>query len=179
MKPCSARRTPRTSSGAPETGLGHSSAFLTREAGVKAVLGTANPEDLVRNAENGLGRNRLAGAAEPGVGVLELGERRERLLAAPDAIEGVDALGLDDRVAEALAELVLAQLEVEAEQPLEELGKRRCLPPPALERLAQVVERGQRLAARRVHDVLGVALDHRHRRLDAIDDRALLGRGHD
>src|SRR5436190_18994570 len=132
-----------------------------------------------RRASGPLRADPLAGAPEPPVGVFELGQRRERLGTAPDAIEGLDALGLDDRVAEALAQLVLAHLEIETEQPLEELGQRRRLTAPALERLPQLVERGQRLAARRVHDVLGVALDDRHRGLDAVDDGPLLGRGHD
>ena len=48
----------------------------------------------------------------------------------------------DDRVAEALAHLVLAQLQVQAEQPLDELEP-RALPAAAVERLAQLGDVGR------------------------------------
>ena len=116
-------------------------------------------------------------SAYPGGRIVELGERRQVLRGAPGAVEALDPPVAHDRVAEALADEVLAHLEVEAEQALEQLDQRRLLAPPALERLAQLGQRGQHRRAGGVHHVLGVALDERHDRLKAIDDLLALGPG--
>src|SRR3954451_16700811 len=110
----------------------------------------------------GAGRYRAnVRSADPGGRIVELGERRQVLRGAPGAVEALDAPVAHDRVAEALADEVLAHLEVEAQQALEELDQRRLVPAPALERLAQVGQRRKDVRAGRVHDVLGVTLDER------------------
>src|SRR4051794_24455691 len=88
-------------------------------------------------------------SADPRSRVVELGERREVLRSAPGAVEALDAPVAHDGVAEALADEVLAHLEIEAQQALEELDQRRLVPAPALERLAQLGQRRQDLRASR------------------------------
>src|SRR3954468_3877235 len=98
-------------------------------------------------------------SADPHSRVVELGERRQVLRSAPGAVEALDAPVAHDGVAEALADEILAYLVIEAQQALACLVQPRIVPAPALERLAQLGQRGQDLRASRVHDVLGVALD--------------------
>ena len=87
-------------------------------------------------------------------------QRRQRLGRGPDAVERRRRRPrLDDRVAEALAHLVLAHLHLQAEQLLEQRARRRAARAPAVQRVAQRVEVGQRRRADRVHHVLGVALE--------------------
>src|SRR3954452_8692762 len=117
------------------------------------------------------------GAANPAGRVVELRERRQLVRRRPGAVERVDPTARDDRVAEALAVLVLAHLHVEAEQPLEQLEQRRAVLAAAVHRGAQLRDVRQDWRAGRVHDVLGVALDQCHRRLQAIDQRLALGAG--
>src|SRR4051794_31672680 len=57
--------------------------------------------------------------AQPALRVIQISERGERLRPLPGAVERRDAALGDDGVAEALALLVLAQLELEADQALE------------------------------------------------------------
>src|SRR4051812_21637255 len=78
-------------------------------------------------------------ALEPALGVLELRLGRERLGRLPDAVQPGDSLALGDVVAELLAELVLAHLQVETEQALEDLLGRRAVAPAALHRVAQAL----------------------------------------
>ena len=66
---------------------------------------------------------------------------------APDAVEPVDPRARDDAVAERLALLVLAQLEVHAEQLVQQLQQPGAVVAAAAERRAQagqVVEDGRR-----------------------------------
>src|SRR3954447_23730555 len=115
--------------------------------------------------------------ADPARRVVELRERRKPLRRRPRAVERVDPAARDDRVAEALAVLVLAHLHVEAEQPLEQLEQRRAVLAATVHRGAKLRDVRQHRRAGRVHDVLGVALDERHRRLQAVDQRLALGTG--
>src|SRR3954469_11418971 len=117
------------------------------------------------------------GAADPAGRVVELRERRQLVRRRPGAVERVDPTARDDRVAEALAVLVLAHLHVEAEQPLEQLEQRWPVLAAAVHRGAQLRDVRQHRRAGRVHHVLGVALDERHRRLQAIDQRLALRPG--
>src|SRR6185312_5716925 len=95
-------------------------------------------------------------STDPGRGIVELLQRREQLGRLPGAVEPGHAARLDGGVAEALADEVLAHLEVEAEQALEQLDERRLLAPALLEGLAQLGQRRQHGGARGVHHVLGV-----------------------
>src|SRR3954471_20138600 len=117
------------------------------------------------------------GPADPARRVVELRERRQLVRPRPRAVERNDPAAGDDGVAEALAVLVLAHLHVEAEQPLEQLEQRRAVLAAAVHRGAQLRDVRQHRRAGRVHDVLGVALDERHRRLQAVDQRLALGTG--
>ena len=94
--------------------------------------------------------------------------------ARPDPVEALDARLGDDGVGEALAELVLAQLHVEAEQPLDHPRRRRAVAAPLVHRRAQLLVARDRALGDHVHHVLRVALDHRHRRLDPVHQRLLL-----
>src|SRR5947207_1674822 len=107
-----------------------------------------------------MSRSRLEGGPlDPGGWIVELGGGRQVGRRAPDAPQRLDAAGFDDRVAEPLALLVLAQLEVEPEQLLEQALGRRAAAPAAIHRGAQVGVAGDERLAERVHHVLGVALD--------------------
>src|SRR4051795_12013879 len=117
------------------------------------------------------------GAANPAGRVVELRERRQLVRRRPGAVERVDPTARDNRVAEALAVLVLAHLHVEAEQALEQLEQRRAVLAPAVHRGAQLRDVRQHRRAGGVHDVLGVALDEGHGRLEAVDERLALGAG--
>src|SRR4051794_13533739 len=117
--------------------------------------------------------------AQPGLGRLELRPRGQLLRRLEDDVQARDARALGHLVAEALADLVLLELELEAEQALEQLPQPRSLRAAAGHRGAQRLEVAQRVAADGVHDVLGVALDDGHRRLQAIDDRHALLAGHE
>ena len=89
---------------------------------------------------------------------------------APDAAQRLGPAGRDDRVAERLAELVLAHLQVHARA----AGRAGRRGPPRRSRRAS--RRARSSASSRpsvgragVHDVLGVPLDHRHRRLQPVE----------
>ena len=103
---------------------------------------------------------------------------RQRLGRVPDPVERLDAGLRDHRVAEHLALLVLAHLHVQPEQALDQPLGRRAAAAARVHRRPQLLVAGDRLGRDRVHDVLGVALDHRHRRLHARHQRALLLRLH-
>src|SRR6476469_6999496 len=120
----------------------------------------------------------LLRSPRPGGGILELIERRKQFGGEPGAVQALDPVVAHDGVAEALADLVLLHLEVHPEQLLDELDQRRLLATALLQRGAQLRQRGQHRGAGGVHHVLGVALDHRHRRLQAVDDGLALGTGH-
>src|SRR4029078_5042973 len=82
----------------------------SREDSGKTATNFVTDRTSVRGGRSG--RDRLARAAQPGLRVLELGQRRQRLRPAPDPVERRDPLGLDHCVAEALAQPVMAQLEL-------------------------------------------------------------------
>jgi len=76
---------------------------------------------------------------------------------------------VDDRVAEALADLVLLHLQLQPKQPLQHAPRQSARRAAAVQRGAQPWQRRQQLGADRVHRVLGVPLDQRHRRLHPLD----------
>src|SRR3954454_3861046 len=115
------------------------------------------------------------GASQPAERVVELAWRRKRLWACPGAVERDDPAEADDRVAERLALLVLAQLEVHPDQLLEHAQEAGALAPATLHRLPHRVEVGQQVGAHGIHDVLGVALEQRHERLRPLEQLATLG----
>src|SRR3954452_8176227 len=75
------------------------------------------PRGYSGTASPGLGGRRRgrSHALQPGGRLVQLGLRRQRLGRAPDPVQRLDAAGVGDRVAELLAQLVLAHLQVEAE----------------------------------------------------------------
>ena len=93
-------------------------------------------------------------------------------------MQGLRSRLVDHGVAEALALLVLAQLEVQPEQTGYQACEPRLRASAAVERLAQLGQRWQEFGGYGVHHVLGVTLDHRHRRLHAIERLTLGGVGH-
>src|SRR6185436_8211678 len=123
--------------------------LVTPRRGSREDSGKTGPNLVTRRTSvrrGPSGRDRLARAAQPGLRVLELGQRGQRVRPAPNPVERRDPLGLNHCVAEALAQPVLAQLELHAQQLAEQPGQRRGLLAAALERLAQLVQRGQRVA---------------------------------
>src|SRR4051812_4276007 len=87
------------------------------------------------------------GPLEPEARRLDLPERGEGAGAGPRAVQRVDAAGVDDRVAERAAELVLLHLQLEPEELLEHDHPRGLVHAPAVERAAQLGERRQDLLA--------------------------------
>ena len=75
----------------------------------------------------------------------------------------------DDRVAEAPPHLVLTQLHLQPQEALEHPPGQAADLAAAVQRGAQARQRRQHLGADRVHRVLGVPLDQRHHRLNALD----------
>ena len=73
---------------------------------------------------------------------------------------------------------VLAELGLEAEDLLEELGRAAHLLAPLAEHLAEAVGARARPPPRPVHRDVAVALQQAHQRLDPLDGRELLGDGH-
>ena len=106
------------------------------------------------------------------MGSAELGGGGEILRGAPGAGEEPRpplATGEDDGIAEAPALLVLAQLELQAEQPLEHPPGQPPLGGAAAgHRAAQTRQRGEHLGADGIHHVLGVALDEGHGDLQTL-----------
>ena len=74
-----------------------------------------------------------------------------------------------DRVAEASARLVLAQLQLQPQQALQHPPRQAAVLATMVHRRAQARQRRQHLGADRVHRVLRVSLDQRHRRLHPLD----------
>ena len=115
---------------------------------------------------------RSRGSSQAASGLLELGRGR----GAPrgDSQSAAQSLrsppALDDLVAERLAELVLAQLQARARA----AGRAASPSPPRRARRARAARAARstpvaELAGGGVHDVLGVTLDHRHRRLEPVE----------
>src|SRR5271154_2693648 len=96
-------------------------------------------------------RNSCTG--DPGVRIDQFCECRQLMGGAPDAIQPLNADLLDDGVAEALPVAVLAQLELEAEDLLEQAHRTRAAHATALQGLAELGLRGDDLGADGVHDV--------------------------
>ena len=118
--------------------------------GYAGVVGSARTPAR-RGARSGRGGQLRAGAcARSRRRIGELGARRQQLGAGERAVERRDARARDDRVAEALAVAVLAQLQLQPEQPLEQRGERRALGAAALERArAAAARRDERRRRRR------------------------------
>ena len=112
---------------------------------------------------------------DPGGRVGELGLGREVLGAVPHPVEPVHADLLDDAADEALAVAVLPQLGVDAEQPADDLLDLSASLRRRLELRPDVAHRRDHRRADAVHDEVGVALEQRHHRGDAVEDLALRG----
>src|SRR3954447_16249081 len=98
----------------------------------------------------GRGGRRRADPLQPAGRIVELGLGRQRLGRAPDALERLDAALARNRVAERLALLVLAQLEVQPEQALDQPLGRRAAVAASVHRLAQALVARDRLGGDRV-----------------------------
>ena len=83
--------------------------------------------------------------------------------------ERLGAGGLDDRITEDLAPLVLLELHLEPEQASDEAIQARLGLAPAVDRGAELRQRGQQVRGDGIHHMLGVPLDHRHHRLDTVE----------
>src|SRR5262245_48082042 len=86
------------------------------------------------------GARRDSDAIEPRLGVLELVEVGERVGRPPKGGERLVARGAGDRVAELLSEPVLAQFELEPEQPRDNVREPATPVASPLEPLAQLAE---------------------------------------
>ncbi len=76
-------------------------------------------------------------------------------------------------IAEVLTALVLTKLEVESEQFREESAEAGLRSASPVERLTELGKRRQQVGRDGVHHVFGVAFDHRHHRLHAVERLAL------
>src|ERR1035438_3003064 len=114
---------------------------------------------------------------DPAVGGANLSHRRHHLRAVPHPVEEAVAAGGDERLAEALAEVVLAHLERDPgqseDQPLDQAALRLT---PVEGRL-QLVEVLDVVPSDPVHHQIAVALQHAHDRLEAADPAELAGDG--
>src|SRR6185295_12882920 len=112
---------------------------------------------------------------KPRAGLLELGEGRQRFGLAPGSVQPLDSRLRNDGVTEALAHPVLAKLELQPQDPQDHFTQSAPARSPGLEPPAKAGVTWIEVARGGVHDVLGMAFDHRHRRLEAIECGALLG----
>src|SRR4051812_20464944 len=105
------------------------------------------------------GDRRAVDALQPGARPLELVEARGAGRGAPDEAQAIGARLGDDAVAERLAELVLAQFEVQPEEPGEQVAEAGAPLPARVETPAQLGELEAERRRARVHNVLGMPLD--------------------
>src|SRR3954452_16412160 len=91
-----------------------------------------------RDCGSGRGRGRsTANPIEPLRGLLELLSARQRLRSRPHSVEALDPGLLGDRVAERLAPLVLAELQLHAEEPRDHLPEAALAGPSRVEAIAE------------------------------------------
>jgi hypothetical protein len=118
------------------------------------------------------------GGSDPGkplARLFQLGKRRQRIGHAPDTVQPLDPRLPHDRVAEALAQPVLAKLELQPQDPHDHLAQSSPAGAPGLQPTTKAGIAWKEVARSGVHDVLGIPLDHGHRRLEAIERGSLLG----
>src|SRR5438309_10616086 len=139
----------------------------------RAVAVTRSRTRATAGGRRGMSLRRDAG--EPGVGVVDLGETREVLLALPDAVEPAHPGALHHVRDEPVAGGVLADLAVEPDQPLEASLHARgttSLLEPALHPIGVA----NVLASDLFHHEVPVAFEQRHQALHPLEDLALLRR---
>src|SRR5581483_8942521 len=97
------------------------------------------------------GHRRATDPLEPARGLLELLHARQCLGTRPHSVEALDSGLRGHRVAECLAQLVLAELELHAEQPRDDLAEAAAARPSHLEPIAKPRVSGLVRGAREVH----------------------------
>ena len=106
---------------------------------------------LPRRATRELNRESKVDAGDPESGRFELAARRHHLDARPQSVELVDAAAFDDAAAERDAFVVVAAVELEPEQAVDERGRVaavEAVPPQALRRSARATSSSVRRAPR-------------------------------
>ena len=124
-------------------------------------------------APRAAGRGRDAG--EPGLRIVELGDRRETRRVTPGRVEGADARGGLDAAHEPLTHLVLAHLHLDAEQLLD-LPADAALLAARVQHARHAIGAVDVPATELVHHVVAVAFEQRHQALHAAEDLLLLRR---
>src|SRR5918996_2194069 len=104
----------------------------------------------------------------------ELGHRREMRGVLPHVRECLGSALRGDGLTEALTELVLTHLHLEADRVRDELLQQVLLPATDLEEVAHLPERRDDLGSNLVHDEVSVPFNHRHQCLDLIESGTLL-----
>src|SRR4051794_17500281 len=111
------------------------------------------------------------GALQPAGRGGQLGRRRRQVGRRPGVAQPVLAAGPHDGVAELTPLGVLLELEVEAQEPVQDAQQRRTVLAPAVHRGAQPGDVVEHVGARAVHRPLRVALDQAHRPLHVVEQR--------